>query len=292
MNKILFEGCATALVTPFRDGAVDFPALKKLIEHQIAGGVKALVVLGTTGEPSTLSASERTEIIKFARIAIAGRALMIVGTGANDTTKAIEQSLTAKKLGADGLLVVTPYYNKCTQRGLVAYYNAIADAAQMPIIAYNVPARTGLNMTAATAAEISKNPHIVGLKEASENLTHITAFAHALHGKMALYSGDDEANLFYLTLGAHGMISVAANVLPAKVTALYDTFKSRDTEKAAELHDRLYDVCSALFCEVNPIPVKAALAHIGICTDELRAPLTTIEDGNRQRLTEALKKVI
>jgi len=291
MNNILFEGCATALVTPFKNGQIDFDAYGRLIENQIKGGIKNIVVLGTTGEPCTISSSERTELIKFAKDKINGRAKLIVGTGSYDTRMAIKYSIEAKELGADGLLVVTPYYNRCTQKGLVKYYNDIANAVQMPIIAYNVPARTGLNMTAATAVEIAKNTWICGLKEASENLVHIGQFAHYLAGKIALYSGDDEANLVYSALGAHGYISVAANAIPEKIVALFETFKSGNLKKALELHNEMYDFCGALFCEVNPIPIKAMMHHLDLCSDEMRAPLTTIEDANRERLVAAYKKL-
>ena len=199
--------------------------------------------------------------------------------------------MEAKELGADGLLVVTPYYNKCTQKGLVEYYNTIANAVKLPIIAYNVPARTGLNMTAETAIAIAQNQYIVGLKEASENLVHIGQFAHHLTGRMALYSGDDEANLIYSALGAHGYISVAANAIPEKIIALFETFKAGNLKKALELHNEMYEFCGALFCEVNPIPVKAMMHHLGLCSDEMRSPLTTIEPHSRDKVVNAYKKL-
>ena len=292
MNNILFTGCATALVTPFREGRVDFDAFEKIIEHQIAGGVAALVVLGTTGEPCTLTTAERTQLVKFAKRQIRKRVKLIVGTGSNNTREAIKNSLAAKKLGADGLLVVTPYYNKCTQRGLVKYYNAIADAVQIPVIAYNVPGRTGVNIAPATAAALAENPHIVGLKEAGGNLAQILALAHATRGKMALYSGEDEANLLYAALGAHGFISVAANAIPEKIVSLFNLCKDNDIQSARELHDHVYEFCGALFCEVNPIPIKAVMHHLGFCTDEMRAPLTTIEKDNRERLVEAWGRMV
>jgi len=291
MNQILFKGVATALVTPFSRGEIDFPAFGRIIERQIGAGVAALVVLGTTGEPCTLTAAERTKLVSFAKKQINGRVKLVVGTGSNNTREAVRNSLEAKKLGADGLLVVTPYYNKCTQKGLVKYYNAIADAVKMPVLAYNVPGRTGVTVAPATAVEIAKNPYIVGLKEAGGNLAQICQLSHALKGKMALYSGEDEANLVYFALGAHGCISVASNVIPKKIIQLFDVCQVGDFKQALELHNAMYGFCGALFCEVNPIPVKAVMHHLELCGDDMRAPLTVIEDANRAKVVEAYKNL-
>ena len=292
MNKILFQGCAPAMVTPFKQGRVDFEALERIIEHLINNGIKTIVVLGTTGETSTLEYEEENEIIRFAKKRMEGRAIMIVGTGSNSTKTAVERSLNAKELGVDGLLVVTPYYNKCTQRGLVEYYMAIADTVKMPVIAYNVPSRTGLNMTPETALELSQNPYIVGLKEASGNIQQIIQLAKILQGKMALYSGDDVLNYLILALGGQGMISVTANALPSQLVALYAAIQEGNYIEARNLHNQLYEINNALFCEVNPIPVKAALCYMGICSDELRLPLTTIEHINRKKVIKALNTVL
>ena len=291
MNQILFEGCATALVTPFRNGKVDFDALAKLLDHQIAGGIRTIVLLGTTSEASTLEFEEEDAIVEFAKKQINGRTKIIVGTGSNDTATVIKRSLDAKKMGVDGLLVVTPYYNKCTQKGLVAHYKAITDAAQMPIIIYNVPGRTGMNMTPETVLELAKNPYVVGLKEASGNIEQIVKLANVLEGKLALYSGEDAFDYVYLALGATGMISVAANAFPKQKVALHTAIKKGDFAQAKKLHNEMLDMNNVLFCEVNPIPVKAMLAHLKLCTDEMRAPLTTIEDANREKLLAVYKKM-
>lgn len=291
MNTILFEGCAPALVTPFKNGKVDFDAFGELIEYQITNGIKTLVILGTTSEASTLEFAEENEIMKFTKEKVKGRAKIIIGTGSNDTKVAVERSIDAKNMGADGLLVVTPYYNKCTQKGLVAHYKAITDAVQIPVIAYNVPGRTGFNMTPETVLELSKNPFIAGLKEASGNIAQIVQLAKELDGKMALYSGDDGLDYLFLALGAKGMISVTANVLPAKKVELFQAVKSGNFKKALEIHNETHEINGALFCEVNPIPVKAVLHHMGLCNNELRLPLTPIEPQNQKKVVEAFEKV-
>lgn len=291
MNKIIFEGCATALVTPFKNGKVDFDALGKIIEHQIEGGIKTLVLLGTTSEASTLEFEEEDAIIEFAKKKINGRTKIIIGTGSNDTKTVIQRSLDAKKMGADGLLVVTPYYNKCTQAGLVAHYTAIADAVKMPILLYNVPGRTGMNMTPDTVLKLAENPYIVGLKEASGNFDQIVTLANKLDGKLALYSGEDAFDYLYLTLGAKGMISVTANAFPKQKVALANAMKKGDFKKGLQAHNEMLEMNHVLFCEVNPIPVKAMMHHLGLCSDEMRAPLTTIEKPNRDKLVAAYKNL-
>jgi 4-hydroxy-tetrahydrodipicolinate synthase len=188
-------------------------------------------------------------------------------------------------------MLTAPYYNKCTQKGLVKYYNAIADAVKIPVLAYNVPGRTGVTLTPATAVEISKNPYIAGLKEAGGNLAQICGLAHALKNKTAFYSGEDESNLVYFALGAHGCVSVAANAIPEKIVALFESCRAGDLNKALELHDKMYEFCGALFCEVNPIPVKAVMHYLGFCTDEMRAPLTVIEEQNRDKLIASFKNL-
>lgn len=292
MNNTLFEGCATALITPFKNGQVDYDALGKIIEHQIAGGIKTIVLLGTTSEASTLEFEEEDKIILFAKEKINGRAKIIVGTGSNDTKTVVQRSIAAKNMGVDGLLVVTPYYNKCTQKGLVAHYKTVTDAVKMPVIAYNVPARTGMNITPDTVKILCDNPYIVGLKEASGNFDQIVRLAQMLEGKnMVLYSGEDAFDYLYLALGAKGMISVAANAFPKQKVALYDAMKKGDFKKARDEHNKMLEMNNVLFCEVNPIPVKAMMHHLGLCSDEMRAPLTVIEDADREKLVAAFKRL-
>jgi len=295
MNKILFEGISVALVTPFKNGAVDYDALENIINFQNKGGIGAFIILGTTAEASTLSIVEQNEIIAFTRKVINGRAKIIVGTGSNCTATAVQRAQEVKAMDVDGLLVVTPYYNKCTQAGLVAHYNQIANAVKMPIIAYNVPQRTGVSINVQTAVELSENPHIVGLKEASGNISHIMELSLALENKMAIYSGDDELDYLFYTLGAHGSISVTANIMPKQKIELFNLVRglprsARRQDEALVLHNQLLGINGKLFCEVNPIPVKAALHHLGLCTDEMRMPLTTIEEPNRRMLVETLRR--
>jgi len=291
MNNVLFEGCATALVTPFKNGEVDYDALGKILDHQINGGIKTIVLLGTTSEASTLEFKEEDMIIEFAKKRINGKAKIIIGTGSNDTKTVVKRSIDAKNMGADGLLVVTPYYNKCTQKGLVAHYKAVTDAVKIPVIVYNVPARTGMNMTPETVLELAKNPYIMGLKEASGNLDQIVRLAQMLDGKMALYSGEDGFDYVYLALGAKGMISVAANAFPKQKVALAEAMKKGDFAKGRAEHNKMLEMNNVLFCEVNPIPVKAMMHHLGLCSDEMRAPLTTIEEPNREKLIAAYKRL-
>lgn len=292
MKKTLFEGISTALITPFKNGKVDFDGLKKLIKHQMDGGVKTFVVLGTTAETSTLTFEEEDAIFEFVKKETKGKVTLIVGTGSNDTQTAIRRSIDAKNAGADGILVVTPYYNKATQKGLIAHYTQIAEAAKLPVILYNVPGRTGMEIAPETALELSKNQYIVGIKEASGNIAHITKLANMLEGKLDIYSGDDGLDYLFYALGAKGSISVTANVLPKQKNDMYNLFKKGDLKKALAIHNKLFEINKVLFCEVNPIPAKAACNIIGICSDEMRMPLTAMEPDNRKKLEQALKNVL
>jgi len=283
----IFEGISVALVTPFTNGTVDFDALGNIIEFQIAGGIRTFIVLGTTAETSTLTIEEQNEIIAFAKRVINGRAKVIIGTGSNNTATTIERSLEVKAMGVDGLLVVTPYYNKCTQNGLVEHFTQIANAVQMPIIIYNVPGRTNVNINVDTALRLSANKHIVGIKEASGNFSQIMEMSRVLEGKMAMYSGDDATDYLFYLLGGVGSISVTANVLPAEKIKVFELVRNGKIAEARELHNRLLDINNQLFCEPNPIPVKAVLANLGLCKDEMRMPLTVIEDENRKKVLEA-----
>ncbi|MCL2851385.1 MAG: 4-hydroxy-tetrahydrodipicolinate synthase [Firmicutes bacterium] len=291
MEKVLFEGVSVALVTPFKNGAIDFDALGKIVEYQIAGGIRTFIVLGTTAETATLSIQEQNEIITFVRTVINGRAKIIVGTGSNNTVTTINRSLEVKALGGiDGLLVVTPYYNKATQAGLVTYFTQIADSVKMPMIVYNVPGRTGLNMSVDTVVKLCENPYIVGLKEASGNVPQLLELVKALDGKLAIYSGEDAFDFLFYTLGCAGSISVTANVLPLQKVELFNLVRMGKITQARELHNRLLDANNEMFCEPNPIPVKAGLCFFGLCSDEMRSPLTTIEEHNRRKLVNALQQ--
>ena len=290
--KSVFEGSGVAIATPFRDGKVDFEALGKMIDFQIANGTDAIVVLGTTGEAATLSQEERCEVIKFSAQAISRRAKFIVGTGSNNTQIAIQNSLFAQSCGADGVLVVTPFYNKCTQNGLVEHYKAISDAINVPIIAYNVPGRTGVNILPDTAVKLAEIDHVCGIKEASGNISQIVELCHKLKNKMAIYSGDDGLNLLFMTLGASGVISVTANVLPKEIKELVSLAKRGKVAKAGLLHDKLWEINKNLFVEVNPIPVKFALSHMGLCQNELRLPLTPLQKENEKVVSSSLEKFL
>jgi len=292
MNQILFKGIAPALITPFKNGEVDYQSLEKIVDYQIKNGVKNLVLLGTTSEASTLTFEEEDAIIEFVKKRVPKDIKLIVGTGSNDTLTAIRRSIDAKNMGADVLLIVTPYYNKCTQKGLINHYTQIIEAAKIPVIIYNVPSRTGLNIEPATALELSKNPFVAGLKEASGNIQQILKMFHLLENKMAIYSGDDELDYLMFSLGAMGAISVTANAAPKQKVELFDLIQKGDFVNALNNHKNLYELNKALFCEVNPIPVKAALKHLGLCDDELRMPLTRIEETNRKMLTAVIDRTI
>lgn len=282
MLKYVFKGSCVALITPFKDNQVDFDALKTLIEYQIENGTDAILVLGTTGEPATMTVEEKHSVIDFARETIAGRAKFIIGTGGNNTQKVIEDSLYAKEHGADALLVVTPYYNKCTQNGLVKHYQMVADAVKMPIIAYNVPGRTGVNITPETAEKLAEIPEICGIKEASGNISQIIALCKILKNKMAVYSGDDSLNYTFMTLGGLGCISVTANALPKQVKEVVDDCLNGNFGDALDKHEKLLEINKNLFIEVNPIPVKFACSALKLCGGEIRMPLTEIEDKNKE----------
>ena len=290
MKKPLFTGCGTALVTPFRGGLVDGDALRRLIDFQIVEGADALVVCATTGEAPTLSLSERAEVIGIARERAAGRIPVIVGTGANDTARACALSRAAQELGADGVLVVTPYYNKATQAGLVQHFTAVADAVEIPVILYNVPARTGVSCTAETYAALADHPNILGVKEASGSFSLVQETRNLCPPDFYLWSGNDEDTAALMLLGGVGVISVASNVAPRAMHDLAALCLSGRFREAGEAQLALTELIRALFCEVNPIPVKAALAAMGLCAEELRLPLCPISDLHRERLYAALSR--
>ena len=289
MSAPLFTGCATALVTPFtREGTPDEPALRRLIALQADAGVDALVLLGTTGEPCTLTTEERARVIAVGLEAANGRLPVLVGTGANDTRRAIDHAKQAFALGAQGQLCVTPYYNKATQEGLVRHFFAIADACPLPMIVYNVPGRTGMSMTPETCAQLCAHPGIVGLKEASGDVVLAARIMEATEGRLPLYCGNDDLILPLMAIGAVGAVSVVSNVLPAQTRALTTACLSGCMEQARAAQLALLPIIRALFSQVSPIPVKAALSMLGLCEDVLRLPLTPMEEPQRGKLRELL----
>lgn len=290
MRQPVFEGLATAIVTPFKNGTIDIPTFEKLLDMQIASGVDAVVVCGTTGESSTLSAQEQLMLIAHAMQYTAGRCKIIAGTGSNDTAHAIDMSRAASSMGVCAVLIVTPYYNKCTQSGLIAHYTAIADAIACPVICYNVPSRTGLDMKVETYKALSKHPNIAGVKEAGGSPAKIARTLDACGDDFFLWSGNDDEAVSTMALGAKGLISVLSNVRPKKTLAMIRACQKNDYPLAAKLQRELMDLIDALFCEVNPIPVKKALELEGIPAGIPRLPLTGFSDANLPRLQAALAK--
>lgn len=284
------NGILTAMITPFTDNGVNYDEFGKMIEYQIEGGTDALVVLGTTGEPATMTGEEKTETIKYAVKKAAGRIKIIVGTGSNDTAKAVATSVHAEKLGADGVLAVTPYYNKCTQKGLLEYYKAICGAVKIPVIAYNVPSRTAVNILPETAEKLASIPNMAGIKEASGNMAQVCETMRRIRGKMDLYSGEDFLNLPMLAIGGAGLISVTSNIAPALVKKMYTLVKQNKLDEANAVQDFLLPLEDACFLEVNPIPIKAAYNMLGFDAGVPRAPLTELEESNKVKLLEEMKK--
>ena len=283
-KQTVFRGAATALITPLNAAGVDYEAFGKLIDWQIAEGIDALVIAGTTGEGSTLTYQEHEECIRFAVERAAGRVPIIAGSGSNDTNRAITLSKFSCRAGADALLVVTPYYNKATQKGLIASYTAIADAVDRPIILYNVPSRTGVNIEPATYAELAKHPNIVGIKEASGNISKIVETAMLVGDVVDIYSGNDDQVVPVLSMGGSGVISVLSNVMPAATVQMCKRFFEGDVSGSARMQMDLLPLINALFSEVNPIPVKAAMAAMGWCENYVRLPLTPMEDAHWAKL--------
>lgn len=285
---MIFKGTATALITPFTESGVDFDALDKLLDAQVAGGVSAVVVLGTTGEPATMTAAEKKAVIEFSVKKLKGVIPVIVGTGSNSTAAAIENSVQAEKLGADAILVVTPYYNKATQAGLIAHYTAIADAVNIPIICYNVPGRTGVNLLPATFAKMAEHRNIAAIKEASGNMEQIEEAIRLSEGKAVVYSGDDGITVPIMAMGGMGVISVASNVAPKFTSEMTSAMLDGDLKKAAAMQLEMLPFVRALFCEVNPIPVKKAAQLKGLCNGIVRLPLTEMTEENAAKLAAML----
>lgn len=289
-KQTVFKGVATALITPTTPAGIDYASFKRLIDWQIECGINALVICGTTGEGSTTSDYEHREALRFAVETVAGRVPVISGTGSNDTAYAIDLTKYACSIGCDAMLVVTPYYNKATQNGLVAMYNAIADASTKPLILYNVPSRTGINIEPATYLKLAEHPNIAAVKEANSNICKIVQAAALLRGKMDIYSGNDDQIVPILSLGGKGVISVLSNILPRETVAICDKFFAGDVAGSAKLQLDYLPLINALFSEVNPIPVKAAMAAMGFCENYLRLPLTPMEDAHRAHLLELMRQ--
>mgnify|MGYP000086128159 FL=1 len=289
-KNTIFTGSAVAIITPFTKDGVDFPAFEKLIERQIALGTQCIVVCGTTGEPATMTAAERESVVRFCIEHTNGRIPVVVGTGSNCTVDAVKNSENAQKWGADGLLVVTPYYNKCSPMGLKAHYKAISDAVTLPIIAYSVPSRTGVNISASLMAELAQIENVAAIKEASGNMDQVVAIAHACGDAIDIYSGEDALTVPMMSMGAKGVISVAANIVPCDVQAMCSSALAGNFEAAAAAQKKLYPLIKALFCEVNPIPVKSAAAAMGLCSSTLRLPLTEMAPENLERLISAMRQ--
>lgn len=291
MKNPVFTGAGVAIVTPMHeDGSVNFDALKKLIDFQIENHTDAIIICGTTGESSTLTDEEHREVIKCCIDHTAGRVPVIAGTGSNDTAYAIDLSKEACNLGADAVLLVTPYYNKTSQRGLVAHFTAIADAIDKPVILYNVPSRTGVNILPDTALELSKHPRVNGIKEASGNISQIMK-VHALCGdELNIWSGNDDQITPIMACGGKGVISVLSNVMPQETHDIVQAYLDGDAAKSTELQAKYLELANALFCDVNPIPVKEALNLTGFAAGPCRLPLYEMTDANKAHLAEVMKK--
>ena len=290
MKKIIFKGCGTAIATPFTENGVNYSEFEKLLESQISNGVDAIIVCGTTGEAATMTESERKEVIKFVIDIVKERVPVIAGTGSNCTRAAIEMAQFATNVGADGILVVTPFYNKATQTGLIEHYKAIAEAVpNTPIIMYNVPSRTGVNILPETCLELSKIENIVAIKEASGNISQIAKISSLCGDNLNIYSGNDDQVLPILALGGIGVISVLSNIAPQKVSKMCKDFENGNIESAKNIQLESLEIIDALFSEVNPIPVKAALNILGYDFGIPRLPLTPISEKNYEKLSNAIK---
>ena len=290
MKKVVFEGCGTAISTPFTEDGVNFEEFGKLLEDQIKNNVDAIIVCGTTGESATMSEEEKKEVIKYAINKINKRTKVVIGTGSNNTKSAVTMSKFAEEAGADALLVVTPFYNKTTQKGLIEHYKTIAEAVKIPIIMYSVASRTGVNITPETCLELSKIENIVAIKEASGNISQVAKIASLCKDNLAIYSGNDDQIVPVLSLGGKGVISVLSNVMPKYTHDMTKAFFDGDVEKARKMQLDVLDLVDALFSEVNPIPVKYALNLMGYNFGKPRLPLIELSDKNKENLKNVMKK--
>ena len=292
MKHTVFEGTATAIVTPMKDDlCVDYEALGQLIDFQLDSGINAIVAVGTTGESATLEYTEQKDVIRFTVDRVAGRVPVIAGAGTNNTLHVLENVRNACEAGADALLVVTPYYNKATQNGLIAHFTAVADTSTVPVILYNVPGRTGCNLLPKTVAKLAEHPNIVGIKEASGNMAQLVELMALCGDKLDIYSGEDALNVPIMSIGGKGAISVLSNIAPKESVAMTDACLAGNYTVAAKWQCKLLPLIQALFCEVNPIPAKAAVAALGFGCENVRMPLSRMEEPNRQRLLAEMRAI-
>ena len=291
MKKTIFTGMATALVTPMTATGIDYESLGRFIDFQIGSGINALVANGTTGENATIEPEDQTALIRYTVERAAGRVPVIAGTGTNNTAHVIENTKRACQTGADAVLVVTPYYNKATQSGLIAHFTAVADVSTLPVILYNVPGRTGCNLLPKTVATLAEHPNIVALKEASGNMAQFMEIMQLCGDKLDIYSGEDALTVPMMSIGCKGAISVLSNVVPAKAVAMTDAALAGNYEEAARLQLQMLPLINALFSQVNPIPAKAAVSAMGYGADILRMPLTPMEEPFRSKLYAEMKKL-
>ncbi len=284
----MFKGTGVAIVTPFKNGTVDLEAYTKLMDFQMNNGIQCMVTLGTTGEASVLTEEERNQVITLTVEKCKGRVPVVVGVGSNNTAVAKKYAQTAESLGADGVLLVTPYYNKCTQKGLVEHFKTVAEAVNLPVIAYNVPGRTGVNIEPATVAQLAAIGNVVGIKEASGNLSQILEIKRLVPEEFMIWSGNDDNILPIYSVGGHGVISVMGNMIPAETQAICQAFMEGRIQEAIDLQLKTKKLFNLLFSEVNPIPIKAALAMMGMIENELRLPLTPMDEGKAAELRKEM----
>ena len=290
-HNTIFQGVATALATPMTSTGVDYEALGRLIDFQLESGINALVAVGTTGESATLTPAERNEIIRFTVERVNGRVPVIAGTGTNNTEHVLANTRNACQVGADAVLVVTPYYNKATQNGLITHFTAVADESTLPVILYNVPSRTGCNLLPKTVAKLSEHPNIAAIKEATGSLAQMIEIMHLCGDKIDIYSGEDALTVPMLSMGGKGVISVLSNVVPRQTVDMTDAFFAGRVAEAARMQCRYLPLIHDLFCEANPIPVKAAISAMGFGSENLRLPLVPMQEENRQRMMNRLRQL-
>ena len=292
MKECIFKGCGTALVTPFtKDNSVDYHALSGLIDYQLEGGADALIIFGTTGEASTLTDDEKLETAKFTLKRVNGRVPVIAGAGSNNTRRGVELGLMLESVGVDALLHVTPYYNKTNEEGLIRHFRTVAEAVNLPVILYNVPSRTGMNLLPETCKELAKVSNIVAIKEASGDVRTVSAI-HSFAGEdFTVYSGNDDVILPTLACGGKGVISVLSNILPGAVSSMCKSFFSGEPESARLIQKKYLKLISLLFCETNPIPIKYALSLMGYCEETTRLPLWNMSDANKEKLKTEMEKL-